>query len=99
LLTNALKVTRAKGSILVAAGSHNGWIEVSVSDTGRGIPAEHHTKIFEKFGQLEEGTQHSTGLGLTFCKLAVEAQGGTIGVESAPGEGSRFWFTLPRATR
>lgn len=99
LLTNALKFTRAKGSILVAIGSHDGSIEVSVSDTGRGIPAEHHTKIFEKFGQLEEGAQHSTGLGLTFCKLAVEAQGGTIGVESAPGEGSRFWFTLPRPER
>jgi len=54
-------------------------------------------KIFEKFGRIEGGAQHPTGLGLTFCKLAVKAQRGMTGVESAPGEGSRFWFTLPRA--
>src|ERR1700674_2505180 len=98
LLTNALKFTSAKGSITVRVASNRDFIEVSVSDTGPGIPAEHHGKIFEKFGQVESGTRHSTGLGLAFCKLAVEAQGGRIGVESAPGEGSRFWFTLPRPT-
>jgi len=97
LLTNAIKFTPAKGVITIRVRSINEFIEVSVSDNGRGIPAEHHAKIFEKFGQIEDGARHSTGLGLTFCKLAVEAQGGTIGVESAPGEGSRFWFTLPRA--
>jgi PAS domain S-box-containing protein len=97
LLTNALKFTPAKGSITVRVAPARDSVEVSVSDTGPGIPAEHHAKIFEKFGQITSGTRHSTGLGLTFCKLAVEAQGGAIGVESAPGEGSRFWFTLPQA--
>jgi PAS domain S-box-containing protein len=97
LLTNALKFTPAKGSIAVRVAPIDDFVEVSVSDTGPGIPAEHHAKIFEKFGQITSGTRHSTGLGLTFCKLAVEAQGGMIGVESAPGEGSRFWFTLPCA--
>jgi PAS domain S-box-containing protein len=97
LLTNAIKFTPAQGSITVRIRANHESIEVSVSDTGRGIPAEHHVKIFEKFGQVEGGAQHSTGLGLTFCKLAVEAQRGMIGVQSAPGEGSRFWFTLPRA--
>jgi PAS domain S-box-containing protein len=97
LLTNALKFTPAKGRITVRVWSHQDFVEVSVTDTGPGIPAEHHEKIFEKFGQVGSATRHSTGLGLTFCKLAVEAQGGTIRVESAPGEGSTFSFTLPRA--
>jgi PAS domain S-box-containing protein len=97
LLTNALKFTSAKGIFGIHVAPRGDFIEVSVSDTGPGIPAEHLGKIFEKFGQVESGgTRHSTGLGLTFCKLAVEAQGGAIGVDSAPGEGSRFWFTLPR---
>jgi len=97
LLTNAIKFTPAKGSIIVRVVSNEGSTEVSVADNGRGIPAEYHAKIFEKFGQLQEGAQHSTGLGLTFCKLAIEAQGGAIDLESTPGEGSRFWFTLPQA--
>jgi PAS domain S-box-containing protein len=96
LLTNALKFTPAKGRITVRVCSDQDFVEVSVTDTGPGIPAEHHEKIFEKFGQVGSATRHSTGLGLTFCKLAVEAQGGAIRVESAPGEGSTFWFTLPR---
>jgi len=96
LLTNALKFTPAQGSITVRVAPNRDLIEVSVSDTGSGISAEHHTRIFEKFGQVESGTRNSTGLGLAFCKLAVEAQGGTISVKSAPGEGSTFWFTLPR---
>ena len=67
-----------------------------MSDTGPGIPAEYHSKMFEKFGQVDGQTRrHSSGLGLTFCKLAVEAQGGQNGVESEPGKGSTFWFTLP----
>ena len=71
-------------------------IRCSVADTGPGIPAEFHRKIFDKFGQVENGRETSgVGLGLTFCKLAIEAHGGCIGVESTPGEGSTFWFTVP----
>ena len=72
---------------------------MSIADTGPGIPPEFHARIFEKFGQVETRQQvASTGLGLTFCKLAVEAQGGTIGVESVMGKGSTFWFTVPLAS-
>ena len=73
-------------------------VKVSVKDQGQGIPPEYHVKIFEKFGQVEDGRHgkaYSSGLGLTFCKLAVEAHGGQIGVDSAVGKGSTFWFTLP----
>jgi len=75
-------------------------VSLRVADTGEGIPPEYHQLIFEKFGQVQSprsSKARSTGLGLTFCKMAVEAHGGTIGVESAPGEGSTFTFTLPQA--
>lgn len=71
---------------------------VSVADTGPGIPAQYQEKIFDKFGQVDSRSgrrKYSTGLGLTFCKLAVEAHGGRIGVQSVVGQGSTFWFTLP----
>jgi signal transduction histidine kinase len=71
---------------------------VLISDNGPGIPKEYHVKVFEKFGQVEARKQkrfYSTGLGLTLCKLAVEAHGGKIGLESEVGKGSTFWFTLP----
>jgi signal transduction histidine kinase len=73
---------------------------VSVRDCGPGIPPEYHQRIFEKFGQVQmRDTERgaSAGLGLTFCKLAVEAHHGRIGVESNVGLGSTFWFTLPLA--
>lgn len=75
-----------------------GKVQVSVRDRGEGIPKSKHKKIFEKFGQsFKAGTRkrYSTGLGLTFCKMAVESHGGEIWVESKPGEGSVFYFTLP----
>ncbi len=102
LIGNALKFTPAAGRIVVAAGVSNGDLRFTVSDTGPGIDPAYHNKIFEKFGQLSmhrEGLMHSSGLGLTFCKLAVEAHGGSIGVESGAGKGSTFWFTLPLARR
>ena len=70
----------------------------TVKDTGEGIPASDLDRIFDKFGQVEsrkEGRKMSSGLGLTFCKLAVEAHGGAIWVESEPGKGSTFSFTVP----
>jgi signal transduction histidine kinase len=71
---------------------------VYVRDTGPGIPPESRKRIFEKFGQVTaQGNrqQYSTGLGLTFCKLAVEAHGGSIAVDSEVGKGSTFWFVIP----
>ncbi|RYG66552.1 hypothetical protein EON80_15195 [bacterium] len=74
-----------------------------VRDTGEGIPPEDIDRIFDKFGQVESreaGRKMSSGLGLTFCKLAVEAHGGVIWVESEVGQGSTFYFTIPlRSTK
>jgi len=98
LLGNALKFTPKDGEIRIAVSRKDSMARVAVTDTGPGIPAEYHAKIFEKFGQVEkQARRHSTGLGLTFCKLAVEAHGGKIGIESEVGKGSTFWFELPVA--
>ena len=95
LLGNAIKFTPPGGTVTIAARvDHDGSaLRFSVSDTGEGIPPEAFGRIFEKFGQVESrqgGRTVSTGLGLTFCKLAVEAHGGHITVESNPGVGSDF---------
>jgi signal transduction histidine kinase len=68
----------------------------AVSDTGRGIPPESRQRVFDRFARLEnsEGIK-GTGLGLAFCKLAVESHGGRIWVESVVGQGATFYFTLP----
>ena len=98
LLGNALKFTPANGQIKVSAVTEGNAVRITVSDNGPGIPPEYHSKIFEKFGQVEmrkENKMYSTGLGLTFCKLAIEAHSGAIGVKSEVGKGSEFWFTLP----
>ena len=98
LLGNAIRHTAPGGKIKVDARHSNGEITVCVSDTGEGIPSEFHAKIFDKFAQVESHRHrrsYSTGLGLTFCKLAIEAHGGRIWVESEPEKGSKFTFTLP----
>ncbi len=100
LLGNALKFTPSGGTVTLEAhaNTHENTIVFSVSDTGEGIPPEAFGRIFQKFGQVETrrgGRMMSTGLGLTFCKLAVEAHGGHIGVESSPGKGSTFCFSIP----
>lgn len=104
LLGNAIKFTPAGGTLTVEVrpGETGQCLVFSVSDTGEGIPPEAFERIFEKFGQVESrqgGRMMSTGLGLTFCKLAIEAHGGHIGVESVPGEGSTFSFTIPLGGR
>ncbi|OGV71934.1 MAG: hypothetical protein A3K19_07495 [Lentisphaerae bacterium RIFOXYB12_FULL_65_16] len=99
LVGNAVKFTPPEGSVEVRFRPAEGEVRVEVVDTGPGVPHEYHAKIFEKFGQVEarrEGRKYSTGLGLTFCKLAVETHGGAIGVDSDAGKGSTFWFVLPR---
>ena len=100
LLSNALKFTPKGGTVAVSVrlDHDRAALQFSVSDTGEGIPSEAFGRIFEKFGQVDSrqgGRSMSTGLGLTFCKLAVEAHGGHISVESALGEGSKFSFTIP----
>ncbi len=100
LLGNAIKFTPEGGTLTidVRLSEDRRFLLFSVSDTGEGIPTESFDRIFEKFGQVasrQGGRTMSTGLGLTFCKLAVEAHGGRIGVASASGEGSTFTFTLP----
>jgi two-component system sensor histidine kinase/response regulator len=95
LMTNALKFTQKGGDICLRVERCDNRLEVSVLDSGRGISSEYHEKIFKKFGQSEtHGKSDASGLGLTFCKLAVESHGGKIGIESEMGTGSRFWFTL-----
>ena len=97
LVGNAVKFTPQDGEVQVPVERIGAQARVAVADTGRGIPPEYHEKIFEKFGQVEarqQNRKYSTGLGLTFCKLAVEAHGGEIGVESEVGQGSTFWFVL-----
>jgi signal transduction histidine kinase/HPt (histidine-containing phosphotransfer) domain-containing protein len=99
LLGNALKFTPHEGLIQVELVEEPGWAHLTVRDDGPGIPESHHHLIFEKFGQVEarrEGRRSSTGLGLTFCKLATVAQGGSIEVESRPGEGAAFHVRWPR---
>ena len=77
--------------------STNTETRIAISDNGPGIPPQFHNKIFEKFGQVEQKTNRiGTGLGLAFCRLAIEAHGGRIGVESEVGKGSCFWFVLPQ---
>ncbi|MFZ4437335.1 MAG: hybrid sensor histidine kinase/response regulator [Syntrophales bacterium] len=104
LIGNALKFTNKEtGTIAVRIESaEEEKVRVSVVDNGPGIPLEYRDKVFDKFCQVaarKQGQVHSTGLGLTFCKLAVEAHGGRIGLESKLGKGSTFWFELPRRLR
>ncbi len=102
LISNSLKHTeKDKGAVEVSAVYDGPAREarISVKDNGEGIPAEYLDKVFEKFVQVESrklGTKLDTGLGLTFCKLAVNAHGGRIWVESEAGKGSTFIFTIPR---
>jgi PAS domain S-box-containing protein len=102
LLTNAIKYTPVGGKISLAAAPEadtaDPMIRVSVADTGPGIPEADREKIFSRYHQVEarsSGRIRSTGLGLTFCKTMVEAHSGEISVESAPGTGSTFSFTVP----
>lgn len=98
LVNNALKFTPSGGVVEVSLACANGAARITVRDSGCGVPPEYFEKVFEKFGQVQgEAQQLGTGLGLAFCKLAVTAHGGTIGVESELGQGSTFWFTLPNA--
>lgn len=96
LLSNAIKFSPQGSEIYLAAEQIGDHWEVSVKDSGPGIPAEYQAAIFERFKQVPgESAKQGTGLGLAICKTIVEAHGGKITVQSQPGYGSRFVFSLP----
>jgi signal transduction histidine kinase len=99
LVGNALKITPVEGRVIVSASRNGGAnVQISVADTGPGVPAEEKEKIFAKFYQVAEGNGENskgTGLGLAIAKALVELHGGKIWVESEEGRGSTFSFTLP----
>ena len=102
LVSNALRYTPAEGKVTIHADIAGDSVRVSVSDSGRGIPADAIEVIFDKFVQVKQSTDAtpgSVGLGLAIAKEVVEAHGGKIWVESNMGQGSTFFFTIPRSER
>ena len=98
LISNAVKHTDSGGCITVRATENSHAVLIAVEDDGEGIPKAALPHLFRKFSQVRNkrlGHRTDTGLGLAFCKLAVEAHGGQIAVESEVGEGTRFTFALP----
>jgi signal transduction histidine kinase len=95
LLSNSIKFTPAGGRVAVRAGVNGAGLEVSVRDTGIGIAPEEQGAVFEEFRQVGPRAE-GTGLGLALTKRFVELHGGRIHLESAPGQGSTFTFTLPQ---
>jgi two-component system phosphate regulon sensor histidine kinase PhoR len=99
LVSNAIKFTGERGTITTAVQTREDHVELSIRDTGRGIAPEDIGKIFDRYTRV---TQHGdevpgTGLGLMIVREIIEAHGGSVGVESSVGSGSRFWFRLPRS--
>jgi signal transduction histidine kinase len=97
LLGNALKFTPAGGRVRVSAVTAGEQVEVSVDDTGPGIPPDQLSQLFDAFWQGHDGDRRGVGLGLWIARSIVEAHGGKLRVDSRPGEGTTFTFTLPRA--
>ena len=95
LVSNALRYVNRGGHVLLRAHERGAHVHVSVQDDGPGIPEEYQTRIFHKFVQVKGQEAGGSGLGLAICKEIVRAHGGTIWVDSAPGQGSTFTFTLP----
>ncbi len=96
LISNALRYTPSGGHIKLSAESFGPYVQISVNDDGAGIPYEYQSKIFDKFVQVKsDKAVGGSGLGLAICKEIVRAHGGTIWVDSVPGSGSTFTFTLP----
>lgn len=97
LIGNAVKFTGPGGRITVGATPGDDVVLFRVTDTGSGIPAEHLPHVFDRFWQATKGERRGSGLGLSIVKAVVQAHGGRIWVESVPGKGSTFRFTIPVA--
>ena len=99
LISNAIKFTAAGGSVTIASGSQrDGFIEIIIADTGVGIPAEMLPRLLKldaQYTHIGTAGEEGTGLGLILCRELVEQNGGKIWVESQPGKGTTFHFTLP----
>ncbi|MNK87258.1 Alginate biosynthesis sensor protein KinB [compost metagenome] len=95
LLCNAIKFSPDAGTIGLRATLDDGELRCEIEDMGPGVPPEEQGRIFEPFVRLGDGTIPGIGLGLNIAKVLVEAHQGRIGIRSAPGRGSVFWFTLP----
>jgi len=99
LIDNAIKFNKEKGSIRIYAQEVNGKIKVFVEDSGIGIPEKDIPPIFERFYRVDKARSRElggTGLGLSIVKHIVELHGGSVGVESTEGLGSKFWLLLPK---
>lgn len=97
LLSNAIRFTPPGGTITLSATDDGEQVRFQIADTGAGVAPEHLEHLFEQFYRVPgQNNQTGVGLGLAIAKEIVEAHGGRIGVESAVGQGSTFWFTLPR---
>ena len=102
LVSNAVKFSPKGETVTVSVEEIPNWIEVKVTDRGRGIPAKFKGLLFQRFQQVEASDSKKkggTGLGLAICKGIIEAHGGSIGVESEEGKGSCFWFRIPPASK
>jgi signal transduction histidine kinase len=98
LLANAIKFSPADSEVQVSSRVEGRRAVVSITDQGEGMTEEHLQHVFEKFFQVDGPRKHQgSGLGLAICKLIIDSHSGRIGVESEPGKGSRFWFSLLRA--
>ncbi len=97
LVANAIRHTPRGGHVSVACSASGDAARLEVKDDGEGIAPEHQARLFDRFYQIPGRERGGAGLGLTLAREIVTAHGGTIGVESTPGHGSRFFFTLPGA--
>jgi two-component system phosphate regulon sensor histidine kinase PhoR len=98
LVENAVKYGRAKGRVVVRGRAVNGHVELCVADDGPGIPPEARERVFERFYRVDKARSRDaggTGLGLAIVKHIVQSHGGKVWVESEPGQGAQFYFTLP----
>lgn len=98
LLSNAIKFSARNSEVKITVLESNDWVEVRVSDQGRGIPESHLESVFDRFQQVAQDdskVKGGSGLGLAIAKAIIEQHGGQIGVDSKEGSGSTFWFRLP----